>query len=73
MDQNTLFEMVLMSNYLANLEMLETTTCAVAGLLRGKSPEEIRQIMNIRNDFTPEEEAKIAKENQFIEEAQNRS
>lgn len=73
MSQEMLFELVLLSNFLSNLPMLEALTCGVAGLLRGKSPEEIRKIFQIRNDFTKEEEEKINKENQFIEEAQVRT
>jgi hypothetical protein len=28
----------------------------VANMIKGKSPEEIRKLFNIVNDFTPEEE-----------------
>ena len=31
--------------------------------MKGKSVEEMRETLNIKNDFTPEEEAKIRKEN----------
>jgi len=40
----------------------------VASLIRGKSVEEIRKMFNIQNDFTPEEEERIRKENQWAEE-----
>jgi len=29
---------------------------AIAGMIKGKSPEEIRKTFNIVNEFTPEEE-----------------
>ena len=31
----------------------------------GKTPEEIRRIFNIKNDFTPEEEEEVRRENQW--------
>lgn len=34
----------------------------------GKTPEEIRRIFNIKNDFTPEEEELVRKENDWCEE-----
>lgn len=34
-----------------------------------KTPEEIRQRFNIPNDFTPEEEEEVRKENAWCEEA----
>jgi S-phase kinase-associated protein 1 len=40
----------------------------VAGMIKGKSPEEIRKLFNIKNDFTPDEEAQIKRENEWAEE-----
>jgi len=34
-------------------------------LYAGKTPEEIRKTFNIRNDFTPEEEEEVRRENQW--------
>jgi len=36
-------------------------------MINSKSPEEIRQIFNIVNDFTPEEEEQIRMENEWVE------
>jgi hypothetical protein len=35
-------------------------------MIKGKTPEEIRKLFNIQNDFSPEEEAQIRKENVSI-------
>jgi S-phase kinase-associated protein 1 len=37
----------------------------VADMMKGKSVEEIRKMFNIKNDFTPEEEEEVRKENQW--------
>lgn len=53
------------ANYL-NIKGLFDLTCqTVAGMIKGKTPEEIRQTFNINNDFTPEEEEEVRKENQW--------
>jgi S-phase kinase-associated protein 1 len=41
----------------------------VASMIKGKTPEQIRSTFNIRNDFTPEEEAEIKEEIRWCEEA----
>jgi S-phase kinase-associated protein 1 len=37
-------------------------------LYLGKTPEQIRTTFNIKNDFTPEEEEQVRKENEWCEE-----
>ena len=39
-----------------------------ANMIKGKSPEEIRKTFNITNDFTPEEEEQIRRENEWAED-----
>ncbi|CAN6555226.1 unnamed protein product [Malus baccata var. baccata] len=48
-DQNTLYDLIM----------------TVADMIKGKTPEQIRTTLNIKNDFTPEEEEKIRRENQW--------
>ncbi|XP_042036064.1 SKP1-like protein 1B isoform X2 [Salvia splendens] len=48
-DQATLFDLIL----------------TVADMIKGKTPEEIRKTFNIKNDFTPEEEEEVRRENQW--------
>ncbi|XP_050378912.1 SKP1-like protein 1A [Argentina anserina] len=64
-DQNVLFDLILAANYLNVKELLDLTCQTVADMIKGKTPEEIRGIFNITNDFTPEEEEEVRKENQW--------
>ena len=67
--QEMLFEIVLASNKLGLTNMLDLACAQIAAMIKGKTPEEIRQTFNIVNDFTPEEEAQMRDENQWAEEA----
>ncbi|XP_023539883.1 SKP1-like protein 1A [Cucurbita pepo subsp. pepo] len=64
-DQATLFDLLLAANYLSINSLLDLTCRTVANMFRGKTPEEVRKTFNIKNDFTPEEEAEIRRENQW--------
>jgi len=48
--------------------LLNLTCKHIANMIRGKKPEEIRAIFNIENDFTPEEEEQIKRENEWASE-----
>eukprot|EP01127_Copromyxa_protea_P015317 TRINITY_DN438_c0_g2_i1.p1 TRINITY_DN438_c0_g2~~TRINITY_DN438_c0_g2_i1.p1 ORF type:complete len:164 (-),score=53.21 TRINITY_DN438_c0_g2_i1:67-558(-) len=67
-DQATLFELILAANFLDIKPLLDLTCKTVANMIKGKTPEEIRKTFNIKNDFTPEEEEKVRKENEWCEE-----
>ncbi|KWU44148.1 Skp1-domain-containing protein, partial [Rhodotorula sp. JG-1b] len=67
-DQEMLFEIILAANYLDIKPLLDVGCKTVANMIKGKQPEEIRKLFNIVNDFTPEEEAQIKKENEWAED-----
>lgn len=68
LDQDVIFELILASNYLDIKPLLDLTCKTVANMIKGKTPEEIRKTFNIKNDFTPEEEERVRKENEWCEE-----
>lgn len=63
--QKDLFEVILAANYLNVRALLDCMCKRVAFMIRGKSPAEIRVLFDIRNDFTPEEEDELQRENQW--------
>ena len=64
-DQTRLFELILAANYLDIKNLLDLMCLTVANMIKGKDPSEIRATFNIENDFTPEEEAEVRRENQW--------
>merc|ERR1712080_476339 len=68
LNQATLFELILAANYMDIKGLLDVTCKTVANMIKGKTPEEIRKIFNIKNDFTPSEEEQVRKENEWCEE-----
>lgn len=67
-DQEMLYEIILAANYLNIRPLLDSGCKIVAEMIRGKSPEELRRTFNIVNDFSPEEEAAIRRENEWAED-----
>ena len=67
-DDEMLFNLILAANYLDIKALLDLTCKTVADEIKGKTPEEIRIRFNIKNDFTPEEEEEVKRENAWCEE-----
>lgn len=53
------------ANYLKISSLLDLICHATVDLIKGKSPEEVRFMFHIKNDYTPEEEAEIETQNQW--------
>ncbi|KAK8560950.1 hypothetical protein V6N13_026385 [Hibiscus sabdariffa] len=64
-DQGTLFDLMIAANFLDIKELLDLTCQTVADMMKGKTPEEIREIFHIKNDYTPEEEEEVRRENSW--------
>ncbi|OIT18963.1 PREDICTED: SKP1-like protein 4 [Nicotiana attenuata] len=62
-DLEMLFGLILAANYLETKQLLDLLCEKVANMMKGKSPEEIRKKFGIRNDYTPEEEEEVRREN----------
>ncbi|KAL3634326.1 hypothetical protein CASFOL_021380 [Castilleja foliolosa] len=61
-DQVMLLDLIKAASYL-NIEYLTFQTAA--DMIKGKSPEEVRKLFNLENDYTPEEEEEVRKQNQW--------
>ncbi|GAB2214959.1 hypothetical protein Drorol1_Dr00019328 [Drosera rotundifolia] len=53
------------TNHLNIKSLLDLTCQTVADMIKEKTPEEILKTFNIKNDFTPEEEEEVRRENQW--------
>ena len=49
--------------------LLDLTCASVTCMIKGHTPEEIRETFKLTVDFTPEEEQQIRLENKWCEEA----
>ncbi|PWA40175.1 Skp1 domain-containing protein [Artemisia annua] len=60
---STLVDIIMAADYLKIKSLMTLTAQTVADMIRGKSPEELRRLFNVKNDFTPEEEEELRREN----------
>lgn len=66
-EKNDIYELVNASNYMDIKPLLTLTCVKLATMIKDKSSEEIRQIFNIENDLTPEDEEQIKEEEKWVE------
>ncbi|XP_004310192.1 PREDICTED: SKP1-like protein 1A [Fragaria vesca subsp. vesca] len=69
--EHMLFDLIVAANYRNIKELLDLTCQTVADMIKGKTPEQICKTFNIENDFTPEEEEEVRRENARDFEATN--
>ncbi|KAI3908217.1 hypothetical protein MKW98_029518 [Papaver atlanticum] len=60
-----LFDIILAANFLNIEGLLDLTTNKVTDMIKGKTPDEIRRTFNIKQNFTPEEEEEVRRENKW--------
>ncbi|PIA62085.1 hypothetical protein AQUCO_00200227v1 [Aquilegia coerulea] len=58
-DKSILFNLIMAANFLCIRGLLDLACQKAADMIKGKRVEEIREIFNIENDFTPEEEEEL--------------
>lgn len=72
-DSPMMYEILIAANYLEIRKLLDISCQVVVNMIRGKTTEQIREILGIENDFTPEEEEQIRKETAWVfDEAEDR-
>ncbi|KAJ4840077.1 hypothetical protein Tsubulata_046243 [Turnera subulata] len=64
-DFDALASLIMAANFLDIKGLLDLVAQTLANMIKEKSPEEIRRMLNIKNDFTPEEDEAYRKENQW--------
>ncbi|KAK9282706.1 hypothetical protein L1049_010926 [Liquidambar formosana] len=64
-DQGELYHLIMAANYLNIKGLLDLICQKVADMIKGKHPEKIREIFNIENDFTSEQQEQIRKDNSW--------
>ncbi|KAJ0974654.1 hypothetical protein J5N97_016619 [Dioscorea zingiberensis] len=62
---NLLYDLLQASSFMLIMGLLDLGAERVASLIRGKSAQEIRELLNIKYDFTPEQEEEIRREMQW--------
>ncbi|MQM06665.1 hypothetical protein Taro_039492 [Colocasia esculenta] len=65
LDRDSLLGLAAAADYLNAKRLLDLTCQAIADTIKDMSVEEVREYLNIVNDYTPEEEEKVRNENEW--------
>lgn len=68
LDRETQFELILATNYLDIRQMLQMLCQTIANSVLGKTPKQIYEMFNVKDELTPEEEEEVRKENPWLED-----
>ncbi|AEO68389.1 07a284ee-cb0f-46ca-9b81-433da5893860 [Thermothielavioides terrestris] len=68
LDSEALYEILIAANYLDIKPLYELGCQFVANMIRGKTTEQIREILNITSDFNPEEELRIREQKALVKD-----
>ena len=68
LEMSVLLELLEVADFIDCEKLLDCGTLYVAQVIKGKTPEELRQIFGVENDFTPEQEDQIRKEHEWCDE-----
>jgi SCF ubiquitin ligase, SKP1 component len=67
----TLFEMINAANFLDLKPMLDVCCKAVAEMIKGKTPDEIKKVFGVEGDFTQEEKEQVLRDNPWLEDPED--
>lgn len=65
LDREDKYDLLVAANYLDVKFVLEAGAKHIASLIEGKTVEEMREVLGVENDFTPQEEEELRRENQW--------
>ncbi|KAK4707894.1 hypothetical protein R3W88_028819 [Solanum pinnatisectum] len=65
-----MFHLVIAANYLHISDLMDLLCQTIADRIKNKSVNAVRQIFNIINDYTPEEEEKVREEHKWAHEGE---
>lgn len=62
-----MFELIKAANYLEIPNLVDVACKTVANMIKGKSPEQIRETFHIKDGFSADEQEQINKEKQMFQ------